>query len=637
MPLTPVFSKRIAENLRAINVPESLAHCHGNMFVGNTLEDLIEALDAGFRYILISKKPQEEISFFEHPDPHKSPEKHHMLSIVCEGRVIHNTKAPEAIASFFEDQSSIDKKTAMTFRLVLQESLSNAVEHGNLGVSSKAHKEINQDTWFNNYYDLVDELLGSDKGLKPVAIHCHMTEDILSTTVEDQGKGFDVSESLAKIMPDTPYGKGLALANALSERTLHSKNGCHFLFEIVRYSEQNLFAPPSRASAKQHGKILVVDDQKINRDLAKHILKGAGYKNIELATSGEEAIEKINASPPDVILLDIIMEGLDGFEVCQILKANPKTTDIPVLFLSGLTDAKNRTKGYRLGAVDYVNKPIDTDELIARTDIHILNGLMLRSMQDLSHRLLNDLKNARRFQTNLLPKEDFIRTLSKEHNLSITSTYRACEELAGDYWSLFNIDEKHIAITLADFTGHGVLAAMNTTHLHSLFHEFAYLLKTPERLIFELNSRLEKTLNVEVFATNIYGVLNTETGVFSYVCNGSMPIIHISKNKSTPVKLLNCSGVPLGLVESSALTMHVKNLNLKKGDTLFFYSDAFVETLHKDGTMWDEEKLLSAVELCRNPLLPGTILARLQKLFNNTATKPLKDDLTLITITYKPT
>jgi two-component system, NtrC family, sensor kinase len=116
--------------------------------------------------------------------------------------------------------------------------------------------------------------------------------------------------------------------------------------------------------------ILVVDDVPINIKILLEILTQAGYR-VTVAKSGKSALEKLEESLPNLILLDVMMPGIDGFETCRLMKANPKTKDIPVIFMTALSDAVNKVKGLQLGAVDYITKPIEHEEVLARINVHL--------------------------------------------------------------------------------------------------------------------------------------------------------------------------------------------------------------------------------------------------------------------------
>jgi putative two-component system response regulator len=124
--------------------------------------------------------------------------------------------------------------------------------------------------------------------------------------------------------------------------------------------------------------ILVVDDQETNRDLLEALLKAQGYTT-RLAASGWEALEVINNEPPDMVLLDVMMPGMDGFEVAERLKGDEKTRALPIIMVTGLNDRASRLRGLESGAEDIITKPIDRRELIIR----VRNLLRLKVYGDL--------------------------------------------------------------------------------------------------------------------------------------------------------------------------------------------------------------------------------------------------------------
>jgi DNA-binding response OmpR family regulator len=119
------------------------------------------------------------------------------------------------------------------------------------------------------------------------------------------------------------------------------------------------------ASAPNRGRILVADDEEKNRKLLRDILELQGYE-VLLAEDGQQAVDRVLAEPPDVILLDIMMPKLDGFAVCRKLKTDPRSAQIPILMITGLTSRTDRIKGIDAGADDFLIKPIDREELVIR-------------------------------------------------------------------------------------------------------------------------------------------------------------------------------------------------------------------------------------------------------------------------------
>lgn len=121
--------------------------------------------------------------------------------------------------------------------------------------------------------------------------------------------------------------------------------------------------------------ILIADDNPDNLKVLTEILSGEGY-NVRVAKNGEQVIKSINASPVDLLILDIHMPVMDGFEVCKIIREDDTTKNIPVVFMSALTDSFNKIQAFKAGALDYLTKPVDYDELKLR----VSNYLTIREL-----------------------------------------------------------------------------------------------------------------------------------------------------------------------------------------------------------------------------------------------------------------
>jgi signal transduction histidine kinase len=132
-------------------------------------------------------------------------------------------------------------------------------------------------------------------------------------------------------------------------------------------------------------RILLVDDTPTNLKVLAEALHGQGWKTL-MAADGESAIEQVEYLRPDLILLDVMMPGIDGFETCRRLKANPATQDIPIIFMTALSDTVDKVRGLDLGAVDYVTKPFQHEEVIARTKLHL-------RLSQLTHRLEQEVQS----------------------------------------------------------------------------------------------------------------------------------------------------------------------------------------------------------------------------------------------------
>ena len=158
------------------------------------------------------------------------------------------------------------------------------------------------------------------------------------------------------------------------------------------------------------GLILVVDDTPANLSVMSEALTDAGY-DVAAALSGDRALKQIQHQLPDLILLDIQMPGIDGFETCCQLKANPDTADIPVIFMTALSDAVNKVKAFDLGAVDYVTKPFQEAEVLARVSTHLKLRQLTQSLEQQvaarTEELTNTLETLQQSQLQLIQQEKF--------------------------------------------------------------------------------------------------------------------------------------------------------------------------------------------------------------------------------------
>ncbi|OIR13720.1 cyclic di-GMP phosphodiesterase response regulator RpfG [mine drainage metagenome] len=150
------------------------------------------------------------------------------------------------------------------------------------------------------------------------------------------------------------------------------------------------------------GKILAVDDTPASLKLLTDLLKEAGYE-VRSAINGELALHAASQNPPELVLLDIRMPGIDGYEVCRRLKAQPSTRDVPVIFVSAATESDEKVQGFHVGAIDYVTKPYQRDELLARVHTHLELNRLRNHLEELVGERTAELKESeRKLRTSLI-------------------------------------------------------------------------------------------------------------------------------------------------------------------------------------------------------------------------------------------
>ena len=209
-------------------------------------------------------------------------------------------------------------------------------------------------------------------------------------------------------------------------------------------------------------KILIVDDEPFNVDYLEQELEDLDYLTIA-AVDGQEALAKVRSEAPDLVLLDIMMPGMDGFEVLSRLKADPATRDIPVIIISASNSLQSVVKGIQLGAEDYLPKPFEPILLHAR----ISSSLDKKRLRDLEHQYMRGLEReldiAREIQQGFLPSE-----LPEVDGWEIASFFKAAREVAGDYYDVFVLPDGNLVCVVGDVCGKGVGAALFMTLFRTL-------------------------------------------------------------------------------------------------------------------------------------------------------------------------
>jgi phosphoserine phosphatase RsbU/P len=222
---------------------------------------------------------------------------------------------------------------------------------------------------------------------------------------------------------------------------------------------------------------------------------------------------------PDLILLDIMMPGMDGHEVCSRLKADPTTSEIPVIFLTGQTSAEDETRGFEVRAVDYVHKPFSPAVVKARVRSHILLREARAQLASQLRALNNELEMARQIQLSILPHS--IPTLP---GLEIAARFFPMTSVAGDFYDFIQIDDKHIGILIADVSGHGLPSALIASMLQVALTGQAGHASEPAQVLAGLNRALRgKFTHNFVIAAYVY--LDLEKNFMRYAGAGQPPVL----------------------------------------------------------------------------------------------------------------
>ncbi|TAN59209.1 MAG: fused response regulator/phosphatase [Magnetospirillum sp.] len=370
--------------------------------------------------------------------------------------------------------------------------------------------------------------------------------------------------------------------------------------------------------------VLIVDDNPLNRALLTAIVTSIGVTRIETATNGREGLAAIEHHKPDLVLLDVMMPEMDGYEMCRRLRAIHGRDELPVLFVTALDSPSERAACFAAGGTDMVTKPVNTEEITARVSVHLENRILLAGLKTYQHRLGEELAMAHATQETLHPDQRQTAEILARTGVDVSGVIETSSELGGDFWTVFETHRQTVGLLVADFTGHGVAAAFNTVRLHALMSRRPASLTGPAELLDFLNHELKRLLQPGQFAAAFACELDPRTGSLVYAGALAPPPILLEYGiaRYCPV-----SGPPLGAFMDASFDE--ASLILSPGATLLAYSDALVESMVADEPVVDEATLLSWVAEAgdQGDLLDG-LLAR----FHDRLPGQPPDDLTLVTL-----
>lgn len=209
-------------------------------------------------------------------------------------------------------------------------------------------------------------------------------------------------------------------------------------------------------STMQDVSILVVDDQPANVNLLYDYLVASGLR-VLVAQDGESCLEKAEYAAPDAILLDVMMPGIDGFETCRRLKKNPKTQDIPVIFMTALSDTQYTVKGFDVGGADYVTKPFQHEEVLARLgnqlrirEYQLALAAKTRELTESNRRLRDEIYRRQQVEVALQKANERLRELAKIDGLTGLANRRHFDEYLNCAWNSMARENKPLSLLLCD-------------------------------------------------------------------------------------------------------------------------------------------------------------------------------------------
>ncbi|MGD8444860.1 MAG: SpoIIE family protein phosphatase [Desulfobacterales bacterium] len=367
--------------------------------------------------------------------------------------------------------------------------------------------------------------------------------------------------------------------------------------------------------------LLLVDDNPTNLQVLRQALQGMDCKML-FAKNGERALSIAAEGHPSLILLDIMMPGIDGFEVCRRLKSDPATEDIPVIFLSALVDTQDKVKGLQLGAVDYVSKPFQPEEVKARVDTHLTIHRLRREVQDQKDQLEHELEVVSEVQRRLLPKQ-----LPEIKGLHLAAHYATSRFAGGDYYDILKLPDNQWGFMVADAEGHSAPAAVLMAMTCSLLHSYSGPPTDPAEVLTYINQTMCKVADPS-FVTALYAVFDADQRTLRFARAGHPPPMLYRREENKSVELAGKGVFPLGIYPYDQIPVHETRLG--SGDRLLLYTDGVTERFDMEGNAYGENRLLGglAADAVNNPrLILDGIIEDLQQFAGG---RPPDDDQALV-------
>ncbi len=389
-------------------------------------------------------------------------------------------------------------------------------------------------------------------------------------------------------------------------------------------------------------RIMIVDDTPVNLELLHKLLSAHGYQTAAF-TSGELAWQALETSAPDLILLDINMPGMNGYELCGRIKKRDDLKDIPVIFLSGMNEMVDKLNAFHTGGVDYITKPFQGEEVLIRVKTHLKirqqqrqlkeNFDALQKLEQTLEESLETLKKdeeaGRMVQFKLLPKNGVMLGSYEFTHFLKPSMY-----MSGDFLDYFELDDKYAVFYFADVSGHGAASAFITFLMKSFIGSFrTSYLKKIDRVIIdpaELLGRFNQSLieeNLDKFITLFFGVLDKSANKLIFANGGHFPMPFLCSAESS--RQIIQKSIPIGMFENTVYSNLV--IDLPEEFSFMIFSDGALEIIPDDNIV----KQLEFLEQ-----LAGTVNGDITNVIRSLKLdmpESLLDDVTIMLITRRRT
>lgn len=380
--------------------------------------------------------------------------------------------------------------------------------------------------------------------------------------------------------------------------------------------------------------ILVAEDDPDNQALIQLLLERAGYR-VTLASDGDEVFGLLESCRPELFLLDCKMPRMDGPEVCARLKKDPYWADVPVIFLSMFSDPQDKVQGFEAGGADYVTKPIEALELLARIRNHLE---LARSRQNLQKKVsiyeaLTQEQMARLDEIRT-GQESLLTSPWAFPELKAAVRFTPAHEAGGDFYEITRFSEDEFGFLVTDVAGHDLSVPFITGALKALSVTFLKDGLSPTDTMTMLNASLCAFLTEERYVTGCYAKYSKERMEVELINAGHPPALFQSGERKC--EFVNLTGDALGLLECTQF--ETRTLQVQPGDRLFLYSDGLIEgyrdALGRRGRpTWGMKQMQRCVQSLRSKTITETVDSIVDELLDETGGM-VEDDILVLGVEF---
>ena len=371
-------------------------------------------------------------------------------------------------------------------------------------------------------------------------------------------------------------------------------------------------------------RVLIVDDVKANVDMLVEALRG-DYK-LSVALGGEAALRAVEKSPPDLLLLDIVMPDMDGYEVCRRLRADPATRELPVMFLSSLEDVKDKAKGFELGANDYLTKPFEILEVKARVNSLLKAKAYADAVKAAQER---DMTIAREIQLGLLPSDFGARSAGTAWD--VHAVIEPARHVGGDLFEVLRLSEDRMVLAVGDVCGKGITAALFMAVAVTLLRTLARQCETPDEILRRLNDELAAQNPRGMFVT--MACLDVRGSTVTCANAGHDTSLLVGSGSLRPV--FPSTGTVLGMFPEQPYSS--ESVELAPGDTLVLSTDGVSEAANPDGALFGDERLHACFAKGAGASAADSVERLMGSVRAFAAGAPQSDDITILALRRRST